>query len=93
MILINKLNDTHELLNKFDEIIDKDVGNIDLKKHLLLMSDDLAKYKDINKKNIQYGSNELNSKITNLLKRISEVEKNVKNKLIIAEKYASYLNT
>ena len=93
MSFINKLNDTYELLNKLDEIMVKDKNNSHIKKQLLSVSEDLEKYKDIDKKNIELDKNEIKSKIKNLLKRIDEIEINFKSKLIITEKYNSYLNS
>ena len=93
MSFLNKLNDTYELLNKFDNVV---IGEIDkslVKKHLLFLSEDLARYKNIDKQNIEFNKDEIESKITNLLNRINEIEINVKNKLIITEKYNSYLNS
>ena len=93
MSFLNKLNDTYELLNKFDNVV---IGEIDkslVKKHLLFLSEDLARYKNIDKQNIEFNKDEIESKITNLLDRIYEIETNVKNKLIITEKYNSYLNS
>ena len=93
MSFLNKLNDTYELLNKFDNVV---IGEIDkslVKKHLLFLSEDLASYKNIDKQNIEFNKDVIESKITNLLDRIYEIETNVKNKLIITEKYNSYLNS
>ena len=64
-----------------------------MKKHLLSLSDDLAKYKDVNEKNITFDSDDIKSNIQDVLKRINEIEISVKNKLIITEKYNSYLNS
>ena len=53
MSFASKLNDTFELLSKLDNVTIKgnDIGI--LKKQLLSLSEDLAKYKDINQKNIK----------------------------------------
>ena len=94
MSFLNKLNDTYELLNKLDDvIINKNTDNNLLKKQLLSVSEDLAKYKDIDAKNIKFENDEIKSKITDVLNRINDIEINVKNKLILTEKYNSYLNS
>ena len=93
MNFINKLNNTHELLNKLDEVIIKNTGKDLLKTQLLSISEDLAKYKDLDENETKFESNDTKSKITDVLKRINEIEINVKNKLIITEKYNSYLNS
>ena len=64
-----------------------------MKEHLLSLSDDLAKYKDIDKKNTIFDSVDIKSNIQDVLNRINEIEINVRNKLIITEKYNSYLNS
>ena len=43
----NNLNNTYQLLNKLDDIIMKDADFNLLKKQLLSVTEDLAKYKDI----------------------------------------------
>ena len=93
MTFINKLNDTYDLLNKLDDLIIKNSNNSLIKKHLITASDDLAKYKDIDEENIKLNNDEIKSKIANVLNRINEIEINVKNKLLIANKYNSYLNS
>ena len=93
MIFINKLNDTCELISKLDDFMNKDVDNNLIKKQLLNVSNDLASYKDINKKFIQPHNNEIKHKILEVLDRIDQIEINVKNKLKITEKYSSYLNS
>lgn len=93
MNFINKLNNTCELLNKLDNIIIRDTGSDLVKSQLLSVSEDLAKYKDLDEKNIKFENDEIKSKITDVLNRINEIEMNVKNKLIITEKYNSYLNS
>ena len=93
MSFINNLHNTYELLNKLDNIIMKDADNNLLKKHLLSVTEDLARYKDIDVKNIKFDKNEIQSKTINVLNRIKDIEINVKNKLILTEKYNSYLNS
>ena len=93
MSFINNLNNTYELLNKLDNVIMKEADNNLVKKQLLSVTDDLARYKDIDEKNIKYDKDEIKSKIIDVLNRINEIETNVKNKLILSEKYNSYLNS
>ena len=93
MSLLKKLNDTYELLNKLDDIININTENGLLKKQLICLSEDLSKYKDIDSKNIKFVNENIKSKITDALKRINDIETNVKNKLILTEKYNSYLNS
>ena len=93
MNFTNKLNDTFELLNKLDKLITNSNDKGLFKKHLLSVSDDLAKYKDIDEKNTIFDSVDIKSNIQDVLNRINEIEINVKNKLIITEKYNSYLNS
>ena len=93
MIFIDNLNYTYELLNKLDDIIMKNGDNNLVKKQLLLVTEDLARYKDIDAKNINFEKNEIKSKITDVLNRINDIEINVNNKLILTEKYNSYLNS
>ena len=93
MSFLNNLNDTYELLNKLDNVIMKDADNGIVKKQLLLVTEDLAKYKDIDVKNTQFKKGVIQSKITDVLNRINNIEQNVKNKLILTEKYNSYLNS
>ena len=93
MSFLKNLNDTYELLNKLDKVIMKNNDNNLVKKQLLSVTEDLARYKDIDTKNINFEKEEIKSKITNVLKRINDIEINVKNKLILTEKYNSYLNS
>ena len=93
MSFLNNLNDTYELLNKLDDIMMKNFDNKLVKKQLLSVTEDLARYKDIDAKNIKFDKDEIKSKIIDVLNRINEIETNVKNKLILSEKYNSYLNS
>ena len=93
MNFTNKLNDTISSLDKLDNLITNDNDKGQLKEHLLSLSDDLAKYKDIDKKNTIFDSVDIKSNIQDVLNRINEIEINVRNKLIITEKYNSYLNS
>ncbi len=93
MNFTNKLSDTYQLLKKFDDLIMNQNDKGKLKKHLLSISDDLTRYKYIDEKSIKFENNEVISKINDILKKIVEIEKNVKNKVILTEKYTSYLNS
>ena len=93
MSLIKKLNNTYELISQLDDFMNKDIENSLIKKQLLTVSDNLASYKDVNKKLIQLDNNEIKYKILEVLDRINKIETNVKNKLKITEKYSSYLNS
>ena len=93
MSVFKKLNDTYELFDKLDDIINKNSDNGLLKKQLLCLSEDLSKYKDVDVKNIKIEKENLKSKITDVLKKINDIEIDVKNKLTLTEKYNSYLNS
>ena len=93
MNFINNLNKTYDLLNKLDNVIMKDADNKLVKQQLLSVTEDLARYKDINEKKIKFDKDEIKSKIIDVLNRINDIENNVKNKLILTDKYNSYLNS
>ena len=93
MSFLNNLNDTYELLNKLDNIINKNTDNSLLKKQLLYVSEDLSRYKDVDAQNIKFEKENLKSKINDVLKRINDIEIDVKNKLTLTEKYNSFLNS
>ena len=93
MSFINNLNNTFMLLNKLDNVIMKNGDKNLLKKQLLSVTEDLAKYKEIDAKNIKFDKDEIKSKIIDVLNRINDIDIKVKNKLILTQKYNSYLNT
>ena len=93
MSFINKLDDTYDLLDKLDQIIVKDNDNGLIKKQLLSVSEDLASYKDLYEKNTKFENDEVKLKIINTLNKINKIELNVKNKLLLTEKYNSYLKS
>ena len=93
MSVLNKLNDTHDLLNKLDDIINKNTDNGLLKKQLLYVSEDLSKYKDVDAINIKFDKDNIKSKITDVLKKVNDIEIDVKNKLTLTKKYNTYLNS
>ena len=93
MSFVNKLNDTYELLSKFDDIIMKDNDNDIIRKKLLSVSEDLAEYKDLDKTKINFQSDEIQLKINDILNRVDEIETNIRNKLIIAQKYSVHINS
>ena len=93
MDLTVKLNDTYELLNNLENtIINGDSSSL-LKKQLIIISNDLSNYKDSCERMIEQEQHEIKSKIELILARINDIEKNVRNKLLITEKYSSYLNS
>ena len=93
MSFLNKLNDTYDVLLKLDDLINKNTDNDLLKKQLLCVSEDLSRYKDIDAKNIKCEKENVKLKINDVLKRINDIEIDVKNKLSLTEKYNSYLNS
>ena len=93
MNFTNKLNDTLTSLDKLENLITNDNDKGQLKEHLLSLSVDLAKYKDVHEKNTTFDSDDIKSNIQDVLKRINEIEISVRNKLIITEKYNTYLNS
>ena len=93
MNFTNKLNDTLTSLDKLDNLITNDNDKGQLKEHLLSLSEDLAKYKDIHEKNAIFDSVDIKSNIQDVLNRINEIETSVINKLNITQKYNSYLNS
>ena len=93
MSFINKLNDTFELISKLDLVVNRDADSSFIKKQLLSVSEDLASYKEVNKKFLQPDNNEIKNKISDILNRINKIEIKVKNKIKITEKYNSYLNS
>ena len=93
MNFINKLNDTYGLLNNLDDLLISGTRKDLIKKQLLSISEDLARYKDLDERNIIFENEEIKSKMTDILNRINEIEIGVKNKLIITEKYNTYLNS
>ena len=93
MKFINKLHETYEFLHKLDELILSKGNNHNIKKCLSSISEDLAKYKDIDENSIRIENDDVISKITDVLNRINDIETNVRNKLVITEKYNSYLKS
>ena len=93
MNFTNKLNDTLTSLDKLDKLIINYNDKLQLKKHLLSVSDDLAKYKNMHEKNTILGNDEIKLKIRDILRRINEIEISVRNKLVLTKKYNSYLNS
>ena len=93
MNFTNKLDDTLTSLDKLDKLLINYNDNGRLKKHLLSVSEDLAKYKNIDEKNTIRDNNEIKLKIQDVLRRINEIEISVRNKLVLTKKYNSYLNS
>ena len=93
MSFLKNLNETYELLDKLDVVMMKNVDKNFIKQLLLSVTEDLARYKDIETKNIKFDKDEIKSKIIDILNRINDIETNVKNKLTLTEKYNSYLNS
>ena len=93
MSFLNNLNETYELLKKLDDVMMKKVDNNLIKQQLLSVTEDLARYKDIDAENIKFDKDEIKSKIIDILNRINNLDIHVKNKLILTEKYNSYLNS
>ena len=93
MNYISNLNDTFALLDKLEKLTNNYNNKSQLKKHLLSISDDLAKYKVMHEKNIIFDNDEIKSKIQDVLRRINKIEISVRNKLVLTEKYNSYLNS
>ncbi len=93
MNFTNKLNDTLTSLDKLDKLIINYNDKLKLKKHLLSVSDDLAKYKNMHEKNTILDNDEIKLKIQDVLRRINEIEISVRNKLFLTKKYNSYLNS
>ena len=80
-------------LNNLDDILISGSRKDLIKKQLLSISEDLERYKDLDERNIIFENEEIKSKMNDILNRINEIEIGVKNKLIITEKYNTYLNS
>tara|TARA_Y100000589_G_C26860163_1_gene509615 strand:+ start:294 stop:575 length:282 start_codon:yes stop_codon:yes gene_type:complete len=92
MSFLKNLNETYELLDKLDVVMVKNVDDNLIKQQLLSVTENLARYKDIDAENIKFDKDEIKSTIIDILNRIKNIEIKVKNKLILTEKYNSYLN-
>ena len=92
MSFLKNLNETYELLDKLDVVMVKNVDDNLIKQQLLSVTENLARYKDIDAENIKFDKDEIKSTILDILNRIKNIEIKVKNKLILTEKYNSYLN-
>ena len=92
MSFLKNLNETYELLDKLDVVMVKNVDDNLIKQQLLSVTENLARYKDIDAENIKFDKDEIKLKIIDILNRIKNIEIKVKNKLILTEKYNSYLN-
>ena len=93
MSFLKNLNETYELLDKLDVVMVKNVDDNLIKQQLLSVTENLARYKDIDAENIKFDKDEIKSTIIDILNRIKNIEIKVKNKLILTEKYNSYLNS
>ena len=95
MNFTNRLNNTLTSLDKLDKLIINYNDKGQLKNHLISLSEDLAKYKNMFEKNtiLDKEKDEIKFKIQDVLRMINEIEISVRNKLILTEKYNSYLNS
>ena len=89
----NKLDDTYQLLNKLDDLMNREANNEFLKKQIISLSENLETYKNIDYENVIFKNDKINLKMQNVLNRINKIEMNVKNKLLITQKYNSYINS
>ena len=93
MNFVSKLDNTFELLDKLDNVITGGTGKDVVKSQLFSLSEDLARYKDRDNEKTKFENEKIKSKITEILNKINEIEINVKNKLILTEKYNLHLNS
>tara|TARA_Y100000022_G_scaffold192791_1_gene195338 strand:- start:544 stop:831 length:288 start_codon:yes stop_codon:yes gene_type:complete len=95
MNFTNRLNNTLTSLDKLDKLIINYNDKGQLKNHLISLSEDLAKYKNMFEKNtiLDKEKDEIKFKIQDVLRMINEIEISVRNKLVITKKYNSYLNS